>query len=262
MFDDVKDLYSAEIRSHGRTPRHGRRLPQFDATARGDNPMCGDRVQVFVRRAGDTLAEAGFVALMPDLFSAGGARRCLVSTFRALRSGHGRAYADIEAARTLLAARADGTRDVAFEFLTGERNERHPPVEGFSGNPVLMIFLEHDVRTLKESIGVSTTYWRNRLRDALLQSATVEDVTATVDGRTVPARKVSVRPFEGEDRLRRVPPVRDKLYTFILADAVPGGIVEIRTDMPADAGLGVPAAGESLVFNRTQSQDAPGAAKP
>ena len=62
MFDDVKDLYSAEIRSHGRTPRHGRRLPQFDATARGDNPMCGDRVQVFVRRAGDTLAEAGFEA--------------------------------------------------------------------------------------------------------------------------------------------------------------------------------------------------------
>ena len=160
------------------------------------------------------------------------------------------------------AARADGTRDVAFEFLTGERNERHPPVEGFSGNPVLMIFLEHDVRTLKESIGVSTTYWRNRLRDALLQSATVEDMTATVDGRTVPARKVSVRPFEGEDRLRRVPPVRDKLYTFVLADAVPGGIVEIRTDMPADAGLGVPAAGESLVFNRTLAQDVPGAAKP
>ena len=158
--------------------------------------------------------------------------------------------------------RADGTRDVAFDFLTGERRESHPPVEGFSGNPVLMIFLEHDVRTLKESIGVSTTYWRNRLRDALLQSATVEDVTATVDGRTVPARKVSVRPFEGEDRLRRVPPVRDKLYTFILADAVPGGIVEIRTDMPADAGLGVPAAGESLVFNRTLAQDVPGAAKP
>ena len=62
MFDDVKDLYSAEIRSHGRTPRHGQRLPVFDATARGDNPMCGDRVQVFVRRAGDMLAEAGFEA--------------------------------------------------------------------------------------------------------------------------------------------------------------------------------------------------------
>ena len=158
--------------------------------------------------------------------------------------------------------RDDGTRDVSFDFLTGERRESHPPVQGFSGNPLLMIFLEHDVRTLKESIGVSTTYWRNRIRDALLDRATVEDVTATVGGQAVPARKVSVRPFEKEDRLRRVPPVRDKLYTFILADAVPGGIVEIRTDMLADAGLGVPAAGESLVFNQSAAQDAPGAAKP
>lgn len=156
-------------------------------------------------------------------------------------------------------ARADGTRDVSFDFLTGERRENHPPVQGFSGNPLLMIFLEHDVRTLKESIGVSATYWRNRIRDALLERATVEDVTATVDGRPVPARKVSVRPFEREDRLRRVPPVRDKLYTFVLAEAVPGGIVEIRTDMAADAGLGVPAAGERLVF-RAATPDAPGLA--
>ena len=158
-------------------------------------------------------------------------------------------------------ARADGTRDVSFDFLTGARREQHPPADGFTGNPVLMAFLEHDVRTLKESIGVSTTYWRNRIRDALLERATVEDVTATVDGREVPARRVSVRPFELEDRLRRVPPVRDKLYTFLLADAVPGGIVEIRTDMAADAGLGVPAAGESLVF-RAVSRDAPGTATP
>ena len=49
---------------------------------------------------------------------------------------------------------------------------------------------------------------------------------------------------------------------FLRDLGLPGGIVEIRTDMPADAGLGVPAAGESLVFNRTLAQDVPGAAKP
>ncbi len=62
MFDDVRDLYSAEIRSHGRTPQHGQRLAAFDASARGDNPMCGDRVQVFIRRDNGHLAEAGFEA--------------------------------------------------------------------------------------------------------------------------------------------------------------------------------------------------------
>jgi len=63
MFDTaVRELYSAEIRRHGRTPLHGRRLETFDASARGDNPMCGDRVQVFIRRDGDTICETGFEA--------------------------------------------------------------------------------------------------------------------------------------------------------------------------------------------------------
>ena len=62
MFDEIRDLYSAEIRTHGRTPAHARRLAVFDAAAKGDNPMCGDRVQVFVRRAGDGVDAAGFEA--------------------------------------------------------------------------------------------------------------------------------------------------------------------------------------------------------
>ncbi len=62
MFDDVRDLYSAEIRQHGRAPVHATRPEGFDAQARGDNPMCGDRVTVFVRRAGDAVGQAGFEA--------------------------------------------------------------------------------------------------------------------------------------------------------------------------------------------------------
>ena len=63
MFDDLRDLYQEVILDHGRRPRHGSRLAAFDATAKGDNPMCGDRVQVFVRRddAG-RIAQAGFEA--------------------------------------------------------------------------------------------------------------------------------------------------------------------------------------------------------
>lgn len=62
-FDDLRDLYQEVILDHGRHPRHAHRLEQFDATARGDNPMCGDRVQVWVKYGpGDTIAAAGFEA--------------------------------------------------------------------------------------------------------------------------------------------------------------------------------------------------------
>lgn len=62
MFDEVRALYSEEIRRHGRRPEHAGRLADADASARGDNPMCGDRVQVFIRRDGDTISEAAFEA--------------------------------------------------------------------------------------------------------------------------------------------------------------------------------------------------------
>lgn len=52
-----------------------------------------------VRRQADRLASAGYLTLAPDLFSDGGAARCIVSTFRTLASGKGKALADIEAAR-------------------------------------------------------------------------------------------------------------------------------------------------------------------
>jgi len=55
-----------------------------------------------MRRQAKRLAAAGYLTLAVDLFSAGGTPRCLVSTMRAMMSGHGRAFADIEVARSWL----------------------------------------------------------------------------------------------------------------------------------------------------------------
>ncbi len=63
MFDDLRDLYQETILDRGRRPRHATRLGAFDATAKGDNPMCGDRCQVWLRRTPDgILDEVGFEA--------------------------------------------------------------------------------------------------------------------------------------------------------------------------------------------------------
>jgi nitrogen fixation NifU-like protein len=62
-FDDLRDLYQEVILDHGRHPRHAHRLEDFDATAKGDNPMCGDRIQVWVKFAADgSIADTGFDA--------------------------------------------------------------------------------------------------------------------------------------------------------------------------------------------------------
>ncbi len=69
-------------------------------------------VDAVMRRQVDRLAAAGYLALMPNLFSDGGTKRCLLRTFRALFSGHGKAFHDIEAARRSLLERADCTGQV------------------------------------------------------------------------------------------------------------------------------------------------------
>lgn len=62
-----------------------------------------------IRSHADRYAENGYLALAPDLFAWGFTPRCLVSTFRDMRRGTGRAFTDLEAARTLLVDREDCT---------------------------------------------------------------------------------------------------------------------------------------------------------
>lgn len=62
-FDDLRDLYQEVILDRGRRPRHAKQPDSFDTTAKGDNPMCGDRVQIWVKYADDgTIDHAGFEA--------------------------------------------------------------------------------------------------------------------------------------------------------------------------------------------------------
>ncbi len=53
-------------------------------------------------RHAERLAAAGYLTLAVDLFSDGGARRCLVATMRSLAAGEGKAFTDLSAARDWL----------------------------------------------------------------------------------------------------------------------------------------------------------------
>jgi carboxymethylenebutenolidase len=67
-----------------------------------------------VRRQADHLAAACYPTPAPDLYTDGGVARCVLSTFRAMLTGSGKAVADVDAARDCLRGRADCTGKVGI----------------------------------------------------------------------------------------------------------------------------------------------------
>lgn len=57
---DLKQIYQQVILDHYRKPRNFGALSGHCQAADGHNPLCGDRVKVFLRFDGDRLREVGF----------------------------------------------------------------------------------------------------------------------------------------------------------------------------------------------------------
>jgi nitrogen fixation protein NifU and related proteins len=57
---DLKDLYRDVIVDHNRQPRNFGKLEPADAHADGHNPLCGDRLTMYVNLDGDRIREAKF----------------------------------------------------------------------------------------------------------------------------------------------------------------------------------------------------------
>lgn len=62
MSVDLRDLYQEIILEHSRKPKNSGVLEDPTGKAQGNNPLCGDRVTVYVKMDGDRIADARFDA--------------------------------------------------------------------------------------------------------------------------------------------------------------------------------------------------------
>lgn len=91
-------------------------LRAYLARPEGDGPWPGVVVahEAFgvdeqMRLHADRMARAGYLTVVPDLYSDGGMLRCVRGVMRALSAGHGRAFTDLLAGREWLRAQDDCT---------------------------------------------------------------------------------------------------------------------------------------------------------
>jgi nitrogen fixation NifU-like protein len=57
---ELQDLYQELILDHGRRPRNFRALNDATRSAEGYNPLCGDKVKIYVKMDGDVVRDISF----------------------------------------------------------------------------------------------------------------------------------------------------------------------------------------------------------
>src|SRR6476620_6661214 len=57
---ELNELYQDTILEHNKNPRNFREIEDASKRAWGNNPLCGDALQVFVAMDGDTISDVAF----------------------------------------------------------------------------------------------------------------------------------------------------------------------------------------------------------
>lgn len=60
MFEDLRDLYQEVIFDHNRNPRNFRIMENADRKVEGFNPLCGDRLTLFLKLNDNVIEDASF----------------------------------------------------------------------------------------------------------------------------------------------------------------------------------------------------------
>lgn len=157
---------------------------------------------------------------------------------------------------------ADGTKYVDFVYLTGRHRVRFPAIDNFHANPLVMIFLQHDVDDMQKATGIPSGLFRHIIREALVDQAHVNDDTLTIDGKPTAAKRITLQPFLNDPRFANLAQIREKIYTFVIAEDVPGMIEELKAAEPNNPSTGLGKLVEQITYAGEQPLAAAAGDKP
>ncbi len=124
---DLRELYQDIILDHGRHPRNFRKIEHPTHTAQGHNPLCGDRIAVYLTLDGDRITDVAFQG-----------RGCAISTAAASLMTEVLKDKTAAEARELFAhfhARVTGGAEPALKPDLAEEMERLEPLTGVRAYP-------------------------------------------------------------------------------------------------------------------------------
>jgi hypothetical protein len=143
------------------------------------------------------------------------------------------------------------------EFLTGARKLPMPDIEGATGNPVLMFFLEREVREMQRLTKGSQSHFRKRIRMAIYGGATLREVALSYRGKEVKGTEVLITPYLEDPNRPKYEKLAAKEYRFWLSDAVPGGVFGMRGRIAGATADAAPLLLEEVLIEGATAPSAP-----
>lgn len=208
-----------------------------------------------------TIAFAGPIrAADPSEFSAAETRLFVDDHFRGLpapttldyvytKRGSLESPIDDSARVTVGSATKGGGRSVKVQYLPKTLALELADIDVPDANPVILYFLEHDIREMHRLTGGSTYYFRKRIRMALAEGAQVTTPTVDVGSRRVATTQIRIEPYREDPDRSRYEKFADKAYVFTLSDKIPGKVVELHSEVLAPPAA--PGAAREIVIAET-----------
>jgi nitrogen fixation protein NifU and related proteins len=127
MTMDLRELYQDIILDHGRHPRNFRPIAHATHSAKGHNPLCGDRVTVYLQMDGDRIEDVSFEG-----------RGCAISTASSSLMTEvlkGKTLAEAQALFAQFHAKVTGGEPGELPKALEEDSERLDPLTGVKAYP-------------------------------------------------------------------------------------------------------------------------------
>lgn len=130
------------------------------------------------------------------------------------------AYAEANTGSVSLSIEPDNVARLQFDHQGTRRN-----IGTFAadvGNPVVMYFIETVLRDMAKQSGGSPFYIRNRIKESLLETTPIEDVSVEFEDQPVEARNITLRPFIEDENRERMRGFQNIELIFTVSDEIPG----------------------------------------
>jgi hypothetical protein len=152
----------------------------------------------------------------------------------------------------------DGGKNITAQFLSGPNKINFPPTEEARSNPVLLYFLERDIREMQRLTGGKPPYFKRRIRIALADHAEVRPVTIVYNSKEVNGKEIKITPYVNDQLKARFGKHVGKYYLFTLSDKIPGEVYQLRSVTPDNQSGGSsgehPLIEETLTFSPSEKK--------